>query len=211
MDGSARADSVRRLIEAMEGAHQADRQRVADEVDALFASVQDRAYYVCHRWVRDPQRARELAQETMLIAWQKIPELRGDTPFQAWIYGIARNLSRRAAARRRDLLSHDGVLDGTDASPPVLRQMRRQEREALLVEASAAVLDPLEQEAVYLRYVEQLPQDTITEVLGLTGPGQESGARGILQRCRRKLGRELRRRLDELGHGSSFFASSLSP
>ena len=57
-----------------------------------------------------------------------------------------------------------------------------------------------EQEAVYLRYVEGMPQDAITEMLGLEG----SGARGLLQRCRRKLGRELRDQLEQMGHGTSF-------
>ena len=62
------------------------------------------------------------------------------------------------------------------------------------------------QEAVALRYVEHLPVDEITSLLGLT---DKSGARGVLQRCKRKLKRELSRRLAELGHGTSFVRGSL--
>ena len=71
---------------------------------------------------------------------------------------------------------------------------------------ATATLSPLEQEAVHLRYVEGLPQDRITEILGIT---QASGARGVLQTCRRALTRELRSALAELGHGTSFFRESL--
>jgi RNA polymerase sigma factor (sigma-70 family) len=82
----------------------------------------------------------------------------------------------------------------------VLSRLRERERRELLRVAAAAVLDPREQEAVQLRYVDGLSQDSITALLGLEG----SGARGLLQRCRRKLGQELRRRLDAMGHGPSF-------
>ena len=74
--------------------------------------------------------------------------------------------------------------------------MRRSEREALFRRISAATLEPVEQEVVYLRYVEQLPQDTITTLLDLKGA---SGARGLLQRCRRKLTRALRQETGEDG------------
>ena len=58
----------------------------------------------------------------------------------------------------------------------------------------------------FQRYVEHLPVDEITSLLGLT---DKSGARGVLQRCKRKLKRELSRRLAELGHGTSFVRGSL--
>ena len=47
-----------------------------------------------------------------------------------------------------------------------------------------AVLDPEEQEAFALRYFEQLVPDEITRLMGLSA---RSGARGVLQRARRKL------------------------
>ena len=51
-----------------------------------------------------------------------------------------------------------------------LALMRRQERRDLVLQASAAVLDATEQEAVYLRYVEQMPREQITAVRGLGVP-----------------------------------------
>jgi RNA polymerase sigma-70 factor (ECF subfamily) len=142
-----------------------------------------------------------------MTAWVKLPEFRGDSSFGTWLYGISRNLCFRAMRKRgENLLAADGVVEEADPRASALSTLRRREREDLLRRASL-VLQPLEQEAVHLRYVEHLPQDRITEVLGLESA---SGARGLLQRCRRKLGREMNRLLGELGHGTSFIRSSVT-
>ena len=180
---------------------------LAADVDRLFAMHQDRIYSACYRVMGDPEMARDMAQEAMLVAWRKLPEFKGDSRFGTWLYGIARNLCFNQIRKRGEMLSDDGVVDADTPEAGALEKLRQHEREELIRMASAAVLDPLEQEAVYLRYVEQLPQDRITELLAIQ---ESSGARGVLQRCRRKLQRELRARLNELGHGSSFVRGTLA-
>lgn len=170
-------------------------------VDAWLAEHQDAVYAMCRRIVGDPERAREIAQDTLLVAFRKLHEFRGDSAFRTWLLGIARFTAMRAVRKKRDLLAEDGLLEVGDGARPVASQLRRHEREELMRQASRAVLDEVEQEAVYLRYVEGLGQDEITRVLGLTNA---SGARGLLVRCRRKLRAELDRRLTEMGHGVSF-------
>jgi RNA polymerase sigma-70 factor (ECF subfamily) len=196
---------IEALCAAMNGTAPAE-AGLTEQVDALFAMHQPRVYRLCLRMVGDPERARDLAQDTMLTAYRKLPEFRGDAQFGTWLYGIAKHLCLNAIRRRGEVLSEDGVIEVDDATHSALRQLRQQEREALVTAAAQAVLDPLEQEAVYLRYVEGMPQDRITEVLGLD---DKSGARGLLQRCRRKLQRELRERLALLGHGSSFVRGTM--
>jgi len=199
---------LHRLTEAMAGRlPPAEAARVGKEADALFAAHQDRVYAICYRFVGNAERARELAQDVLLTAWVKLPEFRGDSSFGTWLYGIARNLCFRAMRKRgENLLEADGVVETADPRASALSALRRREREDLLRRASL-VLQPLEQEAVHLRYVEHLPQDRITKVLGLDSA---SGARGLLQRCRRKLSREMNRLLEELGHGTSFVRSSVT-
>ena len=53
-----------------------------------------------------------------------------------------------------------------------------------LLELIRRVLDPEEQQAIWLRGFEMMPVDEITKVLAIT---EASGARGVLQRARRKL------------------------
>ena len=173
---------------------------LADNIDHLFAKHQDRIYHLCLKMTGNPELARELTQDTLLTAYRKLPEFRGSSQFGTWIYGIARNLCLNAIRKRGELLAEDGVLEAEDDALDVLGELRRTERAELLRQAAMAVLDEQEQEAVHLRYVEGLPQAQISEILNLSG----SGARGLLQRCRRKLGKELRSRLAQMGHGTSF-------
>jgi len=199
---------LQRIAEAMAGrVPPAEAARIAVEADALFAAHQDRVYAVCYRFVGNAERARDLAQDVLMTAWVKLPDFRGDSSFGTWLYGIARNLCFRAMRKRdENLLASDGVVEAADPRSSALATLRRREREELIRRASL-VLEPLEQEAVHLRYVEHLPQSRITEILELDSA---SGARGLLQRCRRKLGRETLRLLEEMGQGTSFFRSSVS-
>lgn len=177
---------------------------LARALDELFAASQVRVYAVCRTIVGDPERARDLAQEAMLTGLRSLHTFRGDSTFGTWMYGIARYLCFNAVRRKGEVLTEDGVLETDEPGANVLSRLRRAEREELLRQA-AATLDPLEQEAIHLRYVEGVPQERITELLGLDSA---TGARGLLQRCRRRLGRELRARLVEMGHGPSFFWST---
>lgn len=178
---------------------------LVERVDALFAAYQGLVYGFCLRQTGNPERAVELAQDVLLRAYQKLPAFRGDSSFKAWLLGIARYECINASRKRRDALSEDGLLEASDPTASALSGLRRQEREALFRDAAAAVLDAVEQEVIHLRYVEEVPLEQITALLGLT---EASGARGVLQRCKRKLLRELSRRLEELGHGSSFLQDS---
>lgn len=180
--------------------------RARREVDQLFAEEHERLLWACQRLTGNAEKASDLAQETCLTAYGKLHEFRAEGSFHGWLYGIARFKWMREHAKKRDLLAEDGVLEAMDPASGALRGLREQEREELLVAASRAVLDEQEQEAVYLRYVENVDVDRITELLDIS---DKSGARGLLQRCRRKLGRELQRRLEELGHGTSLIFGSI--
>jgi len=171
-------------------------------VGDLIEQHQGPIFALCLRIVGDRERAAELAQEALLTGWRRLPEFHNsDASLGTWLHAIARNLCYNAVRKKRELLTIDGVVQATDLQTlDVLAGLRRQEREALL-QAAGADLAPVEQEAIYLRYVEGVPLERITEILELEG---RTGARGLLQRCRRKLGRGLRARLAEMGHTSSF-------
>lgn len=176
------------------------------EVDRLFATHQDLIYAICLRSTGDPQLAAELAQESLMRAYEKLPTFRGESRFRTWLIGIARYECLNALRKRQDRLAEDGVIDPTDQARPVLSGLHRLERDELVRAASQAVLDPTEQEVIHLRYVEQLPIQEIDRLLSLP---QASGARAVLQRCQRKLQREIRRRLAAMGHASSFVRGSM--
>ena len=190
---------LKRTRALMKG-EEAPSHTLSTELDRLFAQHRVRIYRLCLKMVKDEARAEELVQETLLTAYRKIPDFDGNARFGTWIYGIARNLCMNAIRKHEELLTTDGVIEAEDGVLDAIGKLRQVERTEWVLTAAKRVLSSEEQEAVYLRYVEGMPQDAITEMLGLEG----SGARGLLQRCRRKLGRELRDQLEQMGHGTSF-------
>ena len=173
------------------------------DLEGLFRSHQPRIRALCIRMTGDPERADELVQEALLVAYQRLPEFHGGARFGTWIFGIARNLCLNAVRKKADLLTDDGVFEVQTAENPTWLALRREERAALVRAAAVAALDKEEQEAAHLRYTEGLPIAQIDAIMGLTG----TGARAVLQRSRRKLREEILRRLDDAGQGRSFLDS----
>ena len=198
---------ILRLREAMSnGASATEIAAVAAEVDALLAAEHERVYRVCLKFLGNPDTAKDAAQDVMVKAYAKLPEFRGDSSLSTWLYSIARYHCFYIRRQTRNMLDDENFGQLLDDNPGALTILRRDERIALFQEAAEAVLTPLERKAVHLRYVEMVSQDQLTELLGLDNA---SGGRGLLQRCRRKLEREIRRRLEEMGHGTSFVRRTL--
>lgn len=172
------------------------------DLERLFASHRPQLLALCRRLVGSTAAAEELVQDTLAVAWTKLPELQAERRFRPWIFGIARNLARNARRKRTEWLTDDGVLTPTCAEHSVLRTLQRAEREAVLARALAS-LDPSDAEVVHLRYVEGMAVRDIDGLLGLTG----SGARGVLQRTKRTLRARILDALHALGHGPSLLHS----
>lgn len=171
----------------------------------LFARYRRPLASYCTRIVGSSVRGEELAQDVMDVAWRKLESFDADRgSFGAWLYGIARFKSLRAVEKRGDVLVEDGIFDPADDECAVWRDLHKRQRLELLL-AAIDDLAPQEQEAIYLRYYEEMPIKRITEELGIEG---RAGARGLLQRCRRHLTTALRVRMQDRGIRSSFFVSA---
>lgn len=171
------------LIEALRAdRHGPNGSRAAS---ALLERYQDRVYVWCYRVVRDHNRALDLAQDTMLNAYRGLDTFEGRSSFGSWLFMIARHRclgAIRSASRRggQEALPDDVADPGP--SPDELLESRMDEEEAL--DLIRRCLDPVEQEALWMRCFEGLPVDEITRLLGIEA---STGARSVLQRARRKL------------------------
>jgi RNA polymerase sigma-70 factor (ECF subfamily) len=143
-----------------------------------------RAVYLwCFRYVRDHERALDMAQDVLLSAYQRMGEFEGRSAFSSWLFVIARNRcfnEMRNDARREDVDLE--TFESEDAS--VEERIEQEMQGRRLAEAASRVLDTTEQRAIWLRYSERMPVDEITTTLRLD---QKTGARAVLQRARRKL------------------------
>jgi RNA polymerase sigma-70 factor, ECF subfamily len=143
----------------------------------------------------------EVVQDVLLQAWQGLPSYRPDQPFRAFLWGIAARKCANVRRKKRDLLSEDGVVDPTAGDAPLIGRLADAERDELVRRAAANVLGPDDQEIVQLRWVLDYPLDDIADQLGF---GSSDEVRVALQRCKRRMSKEIARMVAELGHGSSF-------
>jgi RNA polymerase sigma-70 factor (ECF subfamily) len=149
----------------------------------LLRRYQRTVYLWCFRYVRNHERALDMAQDVLLAAYQRLGEFQGRASFSSWLFVIARN--RCLNEMRNDARRDAADLDSFESMEMSIEERMQNDREERRVrEVASRVLDVTEQRAVWLRYSERLPVDEITLLLDLD---QKSGARAVLQRARRKL------------------------
>lgn len=149
----------------------------------LLRRYRQTVYVWCHRYVKDHERALDMSQDVLLQAYERLDQFEGRSAFSSWLFVIARN--RCLNEMRRDHWQDDEELelipDERVRFDESLDEASRGER---LLALMNRVLDPDERKAVWLRYSERMPVESLTQLMGLDG---KSGARGLLQRARRKL------------------------
>lgn len=149
----------------------------------LLHRYRQTVYVWCHRYVKDHERALDMSQDVLLQAYERLGQFEGRSAFSSWLFVIARN--RCLNEMRRDHWHDDSELDLLpDERVRFDETLDDASRGDRLLALMNEVLDPVERKAVWLRYTERMPIEAITTLLCLDG---KSGARGLLQRARRKL------------------------
>lgn len=165
----------------------------------LLGRYRERVYVWCLRYVRDHERALDMAQEVLLGAYRRLDTFGGRSQFGSWLFSVTRNRCL-SELRRPSLLVDEETDPDSRAARGVTPDRELEERldEEELLRLIADRLSPLEQQALSLRCFERLPVDEITRILAIE---EVSGARGVLQRARRRLRSALAER-DEAERGT---------
>jgi RNA polymerase sigma-70 factor (ECF subfamily) len=143
-----------------------------------------RVYLWCYRYVHEPERAMDLAQEALLSAYRALPSFQGRSRFSSWLFVITRNCCLKAVAAPslvRDDAELEGLPDPAGTPETLFEASQDEERLRRLLMQH---LDEDERRALWLRCFERMPVDEISRVMQLENV---TGARGLLQRARRKL------------------------
>jgi RNA polymerase sigma-70 factor (ECF subfamily) len=175
-------------------------------ISQLFQRHHSRVAAWCYRMTGDVDSAADLAQEVFLKAFRHLGSFRGDAKFTTWLYSIARNhctdeMKSRSGGPEQ---VEERVLEQVE-DPRIehaFDSLERREAEELMRQMMREELDDIEARVMKLHFVDELPLDSVTRLLGLTN---QSGAKAYVVSARRKLIRALeRRRLREekkLGEG----------
>ncbi len=171
--------------------------RDAEVARQAASDLLQRYHVLVFRWCRaqlgDPDLAADIAQEVLVKAYRNLGSFEGQARFSSWLFAIVRNRCLDELRRPRLLVAEDaqGIPVDDSATPSEAYEQASSEQE--LKDLLARHLAPDEQEVLILRYFECMPVAEITRTLGITA---RSGARGVLQKARRKLQAALRTKGD---------------
>jgi len=184
---SAPIRAVEPTDEALLAAYRQDPQgpRGLRAVSQLLERYRDRTYAWCWRHVRERELALDLAQEVLVAAYRNLDSFGERARFSSWLFAIARNRCLSELRRHRLPQEDEEVLElVADRRPGPDQELEERLDEARLLELIRRHLTEQEQDALWLRCVEKLPVEEITELLDIR---EQSGARAVLQRARRHL------------------------
>ena len=131
----------------------------------------------CRRFTHDTHVAEDLAQQTMIIAWQHAGSLRNIEARRSWLFGIARNVCLRwvRSAKRERSRTADRMNDLESTGPidmfpaiddfDIELELERDEL-ARLLDQALALLPSQTRNVLIQRYICEIPQAEIAARLG---------------------------------------------
>lgn len=163
----------------MSGARSNEEQAYRELIKAYHAPLQR----LCGGYENDVARREELYQEILLALWRALPSFRGDASERTFVFRVAHNVAashvRRIIRTPREgaQLSDEFEAPGADAD----ERLDARGRVEKLLEA-IRYLPTLDRQIIML-YLEELPQQEIASVLGLS----PSNVSTRLLRARKRL------------------------
>jgi len=151
----------------------------------LLKRYQQPVYGWCWRFVHEREMALDLAQEVLVSVANGLAGFSGRSAVKSWVFSIMLNRCRSELRKFKPDLERVEVLSLVkDLGPTPDQEYEDREAEDALRHSIVECLTVLEQDALWLRCIDGLPVDEITRILGIT---EQSGARAVLQRARRRL------------------------
>lgn len=157
--GNAREDRLRR-------AREGDGNAFAELVRDFHAPL---CSYLA-RMVDNEELGRDLAQETLIRAWTRLPELREEQYFKAWLYRIATNLARSHLRHARLIrwLPWTQPEVGTERQELSTEGPEERVGEADIISTTLAGLSPQYRICLLLQTVAGFSQHDIAHMLGIS-------------------------------------------
>jgi len=140
----------------------------------LYSIFLDRIYRYVFYQVRDRMTAEDITEEVFVKAWQAIGSCKGkEATFSAWLYRIAHNhmIDTLRNKQKYTSIEMENIIDDSDPKVEIETALDRQE---LL--AAVADLPQNQKEVIILKFIEELDNREISQVLG-----KREGAIRILQ------------------------------
>lgn len=139
--------------------------------EALVRRFQARVYALARQYLRDPEAARDAAQDVFVRVWERLPSFEGGEAFPGWLLAIARNVCIDAIRRRNarppacDVPVDDGVEPADAQIDPEAATLARS-RERQLYRALDA-LSEVNRELILLKEIHGMKLEEIATLLAV--------------------------------------------
>jgi RNA polymerase sigma-70 factor, ECF subfamily len=165
-------------------------RRAREGCSDAFAELVDRhgqlAYCVALRLIGNHHDAEDVAQESLVTAWQQLPRFKADSSFSTWLYRIVTTRALNRITRTRATDSLDLLGDVSEAGDEPSQRMERDVTVDAVTGAVAALPAP-QRIAIVLRHFEGLSNAEIARITESSIPA----VRSHLFRGRRTLSQVL--------------------
>lgn len=142
-----------------------------EAVSQLFGDHLGTVHRFAMRMCRDEDRARDIAQESLLTALKSLDSFRGDASFSTWLFTITRSHCGRLRRRaERETVTDDGeiVTDTAVSEDPLPDAQASHGEVTAVVEKALDALDPADREVVLLRDIEGFSTKEAAEALDIS-------------------------------------------
>jgi RNA polymerase sigma-70 factor (ECF subfamily) len=164
----------------------------AAALDELLQRHQNEVLRFGRRMCGNEEEARDVLQETLLTAFRKLGEFRGDARLSTWLYQIARNFCAKGRRRGAGEPAHIEPLEkpeaaavpAPDAQPDAVAYARQM---GAMLQAAMAGLSEAHREVIILRDVEGLSAEQAAKRAGIDVGALKSRLHRARAELRRKL------------------------
>lgn len=146
-------------LELVVQAQQGDRSAFGELVHRYREGVIN----VVYRIIGDADRAEDVAQDTFIRAWQKLPYYQPRSPFRNWLYRIATNLTMDMVRSEKETLDVDALFLASAITSP--ESAVEEKERAQSVQQAILALPPASRSVLVLREYEGFSYQEIANTL----------------------------------------------
>lgn len=150
------------------------------EFAKIYNTYCEKIYRVCLGYINDPETAKDMTQETFIAVWQSLDSFRNESAVGTWIYRIATNKCLRSIQRERK------QTDLPMAFPIEESTSEEQDEKLVFLRKCLSELPEMNRIIISL-YMEDLPQEEIAEITGLTHANVRVKVHRIKERLLKKF------------------------
>ena len=161
-------------------------REIGEAMGELYADFADRIYGFCVTLLRDRDEAADATQDTFVLAFQRIDQLRDPQRLTSWMFAIARHVCFDQLGRRNRVRVVEAVPDFASVDDDPAAAVLALEASAL-VQAAALGLNERDRAVLFLNTNQGLEGTELTAALGLT----QSNPYSLVSRAKRQLERAI--------------------